>query len=54
MDMQPRKVTAEQMLMLANFAEMAVRYIEKDHYLQMQKMVRHDMNFTPWKHTLAC
>lgn len=40
-DLKPHyDFTAEMLQVLSNFAEMAVRHIEKDHYLQMQKLVR--------------
>ena len=40
MDFKPRKLSAEQFNVLTNFAELAVRQLEKDHLLQIQKLVR--------------
>ncbi|KAK9808554.1 hypothetical protein WJX73_008047 [Symbiochloris irregularis] len=40
MDIKPRRFSAEELQVLANMSEMAVRHIEKDHYLQMQKTTK--------------
>lgn len=37
--MSPRKFSAEELQILCNFAEMVVRRLEKDHYVQMEKLV---------------
>lgn len=38
-DTKPRKLQAEQYKVLTNFAEMAVRQLEKDHHLDLQRQV---------------
>lgn len=39
-DMKPRTLSAEEFNVLSNFAELAVRQLEKDHLLQLQRLVR--------------
>ena len=36
-DMQPHKMSAEQLNTLANFAEMVIRHVEKDHYIELKR-----------------
>ena len=39
MDVQPRKLMAEQYKVMTNFAELVMRQLEKDHHLRMQQQV---------------
>ena len=39
MDVKPRSLSAEQLNVLSNFAELAVRQLEKDHLLELQRLV---------------
>ena len=39
-DVKPRVLSAEEYNMLSNFAELSVRQLEKDHLLQLQRLVR--------------
>ena len=38
-DMKPRALSVEQLNEVSNFAELAVRQLEKDHVLEMQRLV---------------
>ena len=50
MDIKPRKLAAEELQVLCNFAEIAVRHIEKDHFLQLQQQVTQE----GFAHMLPC
>ena len=46
-DTKPRALSAEQLNVLSNFAELAVRQLEKDHVLEMQRLVRPSLTCIP-------